>query len=46
MVTEGSAGNHSSSWIVFLPFDGVLEVGLTDCVVIQEDRRAGAVFPS
>lgn len=28
----------------FLPFDGVFEVGLADCVVIQEDGGAGAVF--
>lgn len=26
------------------PFDGVFEVGLADCVVIQEDGGAGAVF--
>lgn len=32
------------SFLVLQPFDGVFEVGLADCVVIQEDGGAGAVF--
>lgn len=47
LISEKHVGlkkNTNVSFLVLQPFDGVFEVGLADCVVIQEDGGAGAVF--